>query len=180
MKKTVSLLLIAVIILSLCSCKNPSDSISNGKFPNLNSFDAKTIDGMTFNEYSFAGYDLTVVNIWGTYCSPCREEMPQLAAFANSLPSNIQFITICVDASGNTQTAKQILANAGYKGVTLVSGSGDYKRLLNKIQYIPTTVFIDSQGNCVGEEIIGGQSDFSAVYTQRINEILSEMNKPAI
>ena len=41
-------------------------------------FDAKTLDGEEVTEEIFANADLTMVNIWGTFCGPCIEEMPYL------------------------------------------------------------------------------------------------------
>ena len=39
--------------------------------------------------------------------------------------TNVQFLTICTDASGaNAQTAQRILEDAGYEGITLIDGSG--------------------------------------------------------
>jgi thiol-disulfide isomerase/thioredoxin len=152
----------------------------NKHYPNLNSFTAYTLDGGTFTAENFKGYDITVMNIWGTYCGPCREEMPQIGAFSNSLPKNIQFITFCIDASEKKTDAKSILSSAGFSGTTIITGNDDLVKLYNKIQYVPTTLFFDSQGNCIGEEIIGSQSNVSGVYTSKINSILTEMGKDTI
>ena len=45
------------------------------------SFTAKDLDGNTVTEEIFAEKDLTVVNIWGTFCPPCIAEMPELGEF---------------------------------------------------------------------------------------------------
>ena len=156
------------------------DGIKNKGFSNLDSFSGNTLDGGAFTSENLKGYDLTVINIWGTFCPPCRAEMPELAAFANSLPSRIQFITICTDASGNTGSAKKILSDAGFNGVTLVSGDDQLVKLVNKIQYVPTTLFYDSNGICVGEEIIGSPQNLRETYTTYINNILSALNKETI
>ena len=158
---------------------SPSELI-NLSFSNLDSFSAQTLDGGTFTSENFKDYDLTVVNIWGTFCGPCREEMPELASFANALPSRIQFITICTDADGNTHSAKSILSDAGFKGTTVISGDAQLIKLLNKVQYVPTTLFFDSKGMCVGTEIIGSPYDFSGEYTRSINSILSSLGKENI
>ena len=153
---------------------------ANKHFPDLKNFTAQTLDGGTFTAENFKGYDVTIMNIWGTYCAPCREEMPQLGSFSQSLPNNIQFITLCVDAQQKKTDAKDILSSAGFKGATLISASDDLITLYNKIQYVPTTLFFDSQGNCIGEEIIGGQSNVSGAYTKILNSILTEMGKETL
>lgn len=161
------------------AASSPSDIINNS-FSNLDSFTAGTLDGGTFTSEDFKGYDLTIVNIWGTFCGPCREEMPELASFANSLPSRIQFITICTDASGNTINAKSILSSAGFNGKTLVSGDTQFIKLLNKIQYVPTTLFFDAHGICVGNEIIGSPYNFSEEYRSTVNAILAKTGRDLI
>ena len=157
------------------------DEIINKSFSNLDDFTSETLSGGTFTSENFKDYDLTVVNIWGTFCPPCRAEMPELASFANALPSRIQFITICTDATGgNIGSAKTILSDAGFGGVTIISGDEQLYNLLNKVEYVPTTLFFDSNGNCVGEEIIGSPQNFSETYKSSINEILSSMGKELI
>lgn len=155
-------------------------SLVNKSFPSLTDFTANTLDGETFTKDNFMGFDVTVVNIWGTYCGPCREEMPQIGAFSKTLPKNVQFITICVDAQQQRSDANSILSSAGFDGITLISGTDDLVDLVNKIRYVPTTLFFDSEGICVGEEIIGSQSDVASVYTERINSILNEMGKESL
>ena len=112
-KKTVPILLAAIIVmaLALTGC-----SKAGGEY---GSFTAYTLDGGTFRGRDIASKDLTVINFWGTFCSPCIAEMPDLAAFEKSLPDNVQLITICVDAQGNEETAKFLLDQAGYTGITL-------------------------------------------------------------
>jgi len=158
-----------------------SSASVNTNFSSLNSFSAQTLYDETFTQDDFRGYDVTVVNIWATFCGPCRSEMPDLARFEKSLPGNVQLITICTDASsGYRSDAIDILDDAGYTGITLISGSGDYSSLLYDIEYVPTTLFFDSQGNCVGSELIGTQSNLESAYTSHINSILAEMGKSGI
>ncbi len=133
-KKTVPILLAAIIVmaLALTGC-----SKAGGEY---GSFTAYTLDGGTFRGRDIASKDLTVINFWGTFCSPCIAEMPDLAAFEKSLPDNVQLITICVDAQGNEETAKFLLDQAGYTGITLTSGDESFNGILNGIQAVPTTV----------------------------------------
>lgn len=144
------------------------------------SFSANTLDGGTFTQKDIADKDLTVINFWGTFCSPCIAEMPDLADFEKSLPDSVQLITICVDASGNENTAKALLDAAGYEGVTLVSGNESFNELTKNIQAVPTTIFIDSDGKQVGEEIIGMQPDLAGAYLSAINKALNDIGKAEI
>ena len=42
------------------------------------SFTAQTLDGTEVTQDIFKETDLTMVNIWGTFCGPCIREMPEL------------------------------------------------------------------------------------------------------
>lgn len=163
-------LLITGSVLSGCSG-------SGGEY---GSFKADTLDGGSFSGRDIAGKDLTVINFWGTFCSPCIAEMPDLAAFEKALPDNVQLITVCVDAAGNEDTARFLLDQAGYEGVTLTDGDESFRELLNGIQAVPTTVFVGPDGRQIGEELIGMQRDFEGAYLSAINSRLKELGKDEI
>ena len=152
----------------------------NPNFSDLTDFSAGTLDGGTFTAADFAGRDLTVVNIWATFCGPCLSEMADLAAFEKTLPENVRLITLCTDAHGQKDTVQSILDEAGYTGVTLVSFDGALNDLLNEVMYVPTTLFFDENGVCVGTEMIGAQDDFAAAYTEAINNTLTLLGKETI
>ena len=173
-KKTVPILLAAIIVMALALTGCSKAGAEYG------SFTAYTLDGGTFRGRDIASKDLTVINFWGTFCSPCIAEMPDLAAFEKSLPDNVQLITICVDAQGNEETAKFLLDQAGYTGITLTSGDESFNGILNGIQAVPTTVFVGPDGAEVGEEIIGMQPDLESAYLSAINSCLKELGKGEI
>ena len=114
-KKAFSLLIFIVILtFALCGCgANSGGASEENEFPDLLSFTAQTLDGGEYTARDFAGADLTMINIWGTYCGPCLREMPELAQLAKSLPENVRMITYCIDAADPTATAQEILDDAG-------------------------------------------------------------------
>lgn len=145
----------------------------------LKEFTAKTLDGNSFTQNDLKKADITVINFWSTGCSPCLDEMPALAKYANSLPENINLITVCFDGDTNADTAKKILSDAGYKGITLTTGDKDFIEVTDKIEYTPTTLFIDQNGNVIGDAVIGGLEDEVAeVFSTNINNALKTIGKP--
>lgn len=171
--KRIFSLLLALLIFSmtLAGC-------SSGE--GAGSFSANTLDGGTFTQKDIADKDLTVINFWGTFCSPCIAEMPALAEFEKALPDNVQLITICIDAQGNEQTAKDLLSQAGYEGVTLTGGDDGFNKMLDDIQAVPTTIFVGPDGKQVGKEIVGGPEDLSGTYLAAINKALKASGKAEI
>lgn len=150
-------------------------------FPDLQTFSADGLDNTTWTEAEFGKADVTVINLWATFCGPCIAEMPEIAEFQRNLPENVQLVTCCVDIYGteNRMEAEKILSEAGYTGVTLMNATGDLQSLSNQMMYVPTTVFVDSEGHLLGEAIIGA-GNVAENYTAHINEALSAMGKDPI
>ena len=65
----------------------------------LRSFEAAALDGSSFTQEDIAAKDVTLINFWALTCPPCIREMPEIAAFADSLPDNVQVVTVCLDGS---------------------------------------------------------------------------------
>lgn len=106
--------------------------------------------------------------------------MPDLAAFAEALPDNVAVITVCLDGARVPDTAKELLNKAGFEGTTLITGSEDLIDVCRNIQYTPTTVFVDNEGNLAGDAIIGGQKDLSETFLKAINSVLNAEGKEEI
>ena len=121
---------------------------------------------------------MTVINLWATFCGPCIAEMPEIAEFRKTLPENVQLLTCCVDVAddGTLRSAQGILSEAGYDGITLLYPTGDLGKLSDDMMYVPTTIFVDSEGHLLGDAIIGG-GNVKENYTARINEALTAMGK---
>ena len=149
----------------------------NSQYPPLTNFTATTIDGDKVSSDLFAGKDLTILNIWATWCGFCIEEMPELAEYASALPDNIQLVTICEDGLVNETDAREILEESGLTGqnvVNLVGGTGDMENLLSRNIYFPNTLFINSKGEVLGEAMTGGQWDLSASLDDYIQNVLGD------
>ncbi len=194
MKKFVSVVL-ALIMMSvvLFGCTGGGTTTENGSrtesevitqrvtdLHDINSFSAKTTGGDTFTEKDLAPYDLTVINFWATFCAPCLKEMPALAMLQKKLPKNIQLITVCLDANKPTNDIDAILVRSKLDGITLVSGKGDLNKLMMQVTKVPTTVFVDSNGNMVLPELINSPKNLEETYIQLINQALKGMGKAPI
>lgn len=135
----------------------------------------------TKNIEIFKKYDITMVNIWTTWCGFCVEEMPVLQELYSRLPENINMISICIDASEETEIANQILSDSKTE-FTMIQGNDELnKTLLDNIQGYPTTIFVDKDGNIVGEPQVGAPESDEAklveAYMTLINKNLSEIEQ---
>ncbi len=154
------------------------EAVSNVEslFPEqIPAFTAKDLDGNTVTESIFAEKDLTVVNIWGTFCTPCVQEMPELGEWAKSMPDNVQIVGLIADISGDEDTKRHDLAvtitekaNADF---TQIIANADFASIMNWVTGVPTTLFVDKEGKLVGEPIIGADV---AGYKKFVEDYFSE------
>ncbi len=142
-----------------------------------NSFTAVTLDGGEYTADDFLEADVTVINIWSTTCGPCIREMPEIAEYEKTLPDNIKLITWCLDGAYDSEYTKELLSSLGYEGITLIGGDGDLEKMYFDIMYTPTTLFVDSDGNIVGEALIGSPEKLAETYTELINKTLKALGK---
>ena len=139
-------------------------------FPDVRFFDATLLDGSAVTaEDLFDGKDLTVINCWATWCPPCLDEMDELAEFEKALPDNVQLLLFCVDAPTHTEECQAILDEAGFEGRCIISATGDLATLVNDVQYIPTTIFVNNTGKQLCDSLVGAQQALDAAYKERIN-----------
>lgn len=146
----------------------------------LSSFSAETIEGETFTQDDFAGYDLTMVNVWATFCTYCIDEMPALEELSQSLPENVNMISICADAADNKELTRQIVDECGVTFPVLIDNDKLDSCFLSSITGFPTTVFVDSNGSIVGAEQIGvpvsgNEETIVAAYLRLIDEHLAQV-----
>lgn len=147
-------------------------SYDNGRMPE---FTTEDLDGNTVTESIFAEKDLTVVNIWGTFCNPCIGEMPALGEWAKEMPDNVQLIGLITDISGKDDTehrelAVSIMEMADADFLQIIANQ-DFDSVMRSVVGVPTTMFVDSEGNIVGSPILGANVEG---YKKFVEEYFSE------
>ncbi len=145
------------------------------------SFTAKTLEGETVTEEIFGQHDLTMVNVWASWCPPCRGELPELAVLYGKLPGNVGFLSVTVDDPGDLPDARALLEENGCPFPCLdgQGSAGLMAGFLNQVMAIPTTIFFDRSGNQVGQWIVGvpqGRGSVSDAYLNEIQTRLDELN----
>ncbi|HCF38606.1 MAG TPA: hypothetical protein DER56_06015 [Thermosipho africanus] len=142
---------------------------------NLNKFDAYTLSGEKVTQDALKNYELTMVNIWSTTCEPCIAEMPELENLYKKLPENINLLSVCIDGADDVELTKEIVNDAKGEFVVIFPDENMKKSLTDNISCVPTTVFVDKNGNMVGEPLLGVPDPTTASehYLEKINEIIN-------
>ena len=123
-------------------------------------FETTDLSGNPVTNEIFASKDLTVLNVWGTYCNPCIEEMPDLAAWSAEMPENVQLVGIVCDLASlndadTLETANAILEATGASVYPSLVANETLMPLLSTVVGVPTTFFVDGEGRLVGQPIVG-------------------------
>lgn len=136
-------------------------------------FETKDLDGHTVSSAElFAGHTITMINLWATWCGPCRSELPELEELNQALADqNCQIIGIVTDADKEKKIkkAKEILEENGVSYLNLVPFEGEDDMLPQDCW--PTTYFVDENGLLIGEPIRGAAP---GIYREAFDRLLQD------
>lgn len=144
-------------------------------------FTAKDLDGNEQSEQIFKNSKLTVLNIWGTFCKPCVEEMPELGKLSDEYKDKgVQVVGIVadtVDADFNPMddmitTAKDMLKTIDVNYVNLLPSKELAEIYLKDIQAFPKTLILDSEGKILRE--ISGSRNLEG-FQKEVDEELAKL-----
>ena len=106
-------------------------------------FSLPSLDGKNVQLSDFAG-QVVVVNLWATWCPPCRAEMPMLNVYYEAFRD--EGVTIlAVNSEEDAPTVKQFMQTHGFSMPVLLDSQSDVFALYQATG-LPTTVVIDREG----------------------------------
>lgn len=93
---------------------------------------------------------VVLLNLWATWCAPCREEMPALDRLQRDLGSDkFEVVALSLDRAGADASLKY-LNEVGAKNLKLYADPTGKQGFALKIPGMPTTLLIDKEGREVG------------------------------
>ena len=133
------------------------------------SFTAKDLDG---NEISsseiFAQHEITMVNVWATWCGPCIGELAELQKIhTRFLEKDCAVVGLLTDT--NIDECRSLMKQNGvtYQVVLAPKNFGS----IFPFDSIPTSFFVDREGRFLGTKIVGAYPD---MYESALEPLLKK------
>lgn len=124
-------------------------------------------DGATKSLADFKG-KVVLLNIWASWCVPCREEMPALDKLEQELGGK-DFAVVAVNIDkGGPDKARAFLAETGATHLGLYTDPTSKMFAVLKTVGMPTTLVLDRDGKEIGRLV--GPADWSSPEAKRVVE----------
>lgn len=149
--------------------KEADSNKEDKKFPE---FSAKTVSGEEISSDVFKDSKLTVVNVWGSWCGPCVQEIPELQKLYESMKEkDVNVIGLAQDAGTDLDSVKEIIDKnkVTYQNIIPEGVTEDF---VMSLMAFPTTFFVDSDRNVVG--VIQGARNLEA-FTSAVESVLATL-----
>jgi len=149
--------------------KEADSNKEDKKFPE---FSAKTVSGEEISSDVFKDSKLTVVNVWGSWCGPCVQEIPELQKLYESMKEkDVNVIGLAQDAGTDLDSVKEIIDKnkVTYQNIVPEGVTEDF---VMSLMAFPTTFFVDSDRNVVG--VIQGARNLEA-FTSAVESVLATL-----
>ena len=131
------------------------------------SFTATDLEGNPVSsEEIFAQNEITMLNLWATWCGPCKMELPELQQISLRLQEKgCNVVGLLTD--NNPEETQKLLAENGITYPVYYAPSDIYN--LFPVEGIPTTLFIGRDGTVLCKAVVGAQVD---VYEGVLEDLL--------
>ncbi|MBA3895273.1 MAG: TlpA family protein disulfide reductase [Gemmatimonadales bacterium] len=137
--------------------------------PNFRAVDLATRDTVSLEDYRGS---VTLVNIWATWCLPCREEMPSMQTLYDSLSTRgFRIAAISID-EGSPEDVTAFARKLGLTFDILHDRSGTVQRLYQTTG-VPESFLLDRRGRLV-KRVIGAHDWSSPANVGTVERLLRQ------
>lgn len=155
-----------ILLLGLAACTHAPIGVGS-EAPDFTAVALATGTPVSFREH-YRG-NVTLVNIWATWCEPCKEEIPALDTLYRALADRgFRIAAVSIDA-GDSTTVRSFLDQFNVAFDVLHDRSGDIQRIY-QTNGVPESFLVDREGRIV--RIVYGDHPWASAANRRIIEEL--------
>ena len=160
--------------LALAACGAPSPIQIGGDAPDFTAVDLATGKSIDFRT-AYAG-SVTLVNIWATWCGPCKEEIPALDSLYRALePQGFRLAAVSIDTDDSTQVRKFI--DQYHVAFDVLHDQDGTIQQIYQTTGVPESFLVDRHGKLL--RIVYGAAPWTSASNRRIVEQLLEEQRVA-
>lgn len=187
---TILILSFGILVFGLTACSNEGGAIDDqsinaieydvswidlismpeetGNSQGLENFNTLDLYGNIVDQSIFADYEITVVDVWGTYCNPCINAMPTLAKIHDEYQDQgVNVIGLIIDVQNGDFTPKkdyilkamEITDMTGANFTHILLSENLLYSVVKDISAVPASFIVDNKGNLLSEIAYGGHSE---------------------
>ena len=177
--RKLGLFLLVMMLMSAVGAAAESTPAPTAMDSVIGAFSTVDLQGNAVDASVFAKEKLTLVNVWATFCPPCKAEIPDLAKLDQEI-DGFQVLGILSDAGSsgasdpaNLALGAQILSDSGAAYTCILPDDVINQTLMGSVYAVPTSFFVDAKGQKVGEDIVGSMSydDWKKTIEDRIAQV---------
>ena len=114
-----------------------------------------------------------LLNVWATWCVPCREEMPALARLQRQLGGpRFEVVALAVDGGG-AEAVKRFFAEHRVDSLAVYTDRSLQVNSALRVMGLPTTVLVDREGREIARHVGPAQWD-SAQTVEELRRVIAQ------
>ncbi len=122
------------------------------------SFTLATLDGKKVSLSDYKGRPV-LVNFWGTWCAPCKVEMPWFEEFRKQYAAQgFEILGLTDDADAGNEAIAKVVKKTGVTYPILLT-DGKVQKAYGGLDYLPVSFYVDKNGLVVDETAGLGSKD---------------------
>ena len=177
MKKMIYLFLFCIMIVLLAGCGFTQPSLS-GRHLEFETVDIES--NPVSSEELFAQHEITMLNLWAAWCSPCVGELSELNEVNEKLAQMdgaVVGLLNDVKSPENIDTVRRILSENTVRYLNILAPD-NMDELIRRSSF-PMTVFVNREGVIVGRTLLGTVPDKYVVdyYMDEAKNVLKTLKE---
>jgi peroxiredoxin len=148
MLKALALIVPLTLFLGACSAAPATTSEDGGS--SLQSLVLYDLQGRPIDFGELVGKKVLVISFWGTFCKPCKSEMPFLQKMVETYGKDgLEVLAISLDTPDTEASVGPFINKNNYTFRVTIDRQSQATQLLNRKSVLPFLVILDREGKIV-------------------------------